>query len=104
MHFLPRTPQREKLAEPGAGRPAASAEEWVGRNRNGKRRLWERLNPRHRKVLHILAKALAAQQSHARIEEEMRWKFSQLQADIERLANRASALLAEVARRTRPPA
>jgi hypothetical protein len=104
MHFHPRTPHREKPAEPGDGLPAASAEEWLGRNRDGKRRLWERLNPRHRKALHILAEALAAQQSHAKLEDQMRGKLSQLLADVERLANRASALLAEVARRTRPRA
>ncbi|MBS1840045.1 MAG: hypothetical protein JSS69_17100 [Acidobacteria bacterium] len=104
MHFHPRTPQREKPTEPGTGRPTGSAEEWLGRNRDGKRRLWERLNPRHRKSLHILAEALAAQQSHAQLEEGMRGKFSQLQADVERLVNRASTLLAEVARRTRPRA
>ena len=104
MHFHPRTPQKEKPAEPGAGRPTGSAEEWLGRNRDGKRRLWERLNPRHRKSLHILAEALAAQQSHAGIEEGMRGKLSQVQADVERLASRASALLVEVARRARPRA
>ncbi len=104
MHFHPRTPHRENPAEPETGRPTGSAEEWLGRNRDGRRRLWERLNPRHRKVLRILAEALAAQQSHARLEEEIRGKFSQLQADVERLANRATAFLAEVARRTRPRA
>jgi hypothetical protein len=102
MHFHPRTPHREKPAEPGTGRPAASAEEWLGRDRDGKRRLWERLNPRHRKALHILAEALAAQQTHAKLEDETRAKLSQLLADLERLANRAAILLAEVARRTRP--
>jgi hypothetical protein len=104
VHFHPRTPHRENLAEPGTGRPTGSAEEWLGRNRGGKRRLWERLNPRHRKVLRILAEALAAQQSHVKLEEEMRGKFSQLRADVERLANRATVFLVEVARRTRPRA
>jgi hypothetical protein len=104
MHFHPRTPNREKSAESGSGRPVGSAEEWLGRNRDGKRLLWERLNPRHRKALHTLAEALAAQQKHARLEDETRSKLSQLSAEVDRLANRAAALLVEVARRTRPRA
>jgi len=104
MHFYPRTTRREKSAEPAAGRPAGSAEEWLGRNRSEKQRLWERLNPRHRKSLRLLAEALAAHQSHARLEDAARTKIAQLLADVERLAGRAAALLAEVARRTRPRA
>jgi hypothetical protein len=43
-----------KTAEPLPGtedeaRPVESGEQWLGRNATGKRRLWERLNPRHRK-------------------------------------------------------
>jgi hypothetical protein len=104
MHFYPRTIRREKLAEPEDGRPASSAEEWLGRNRSGKQRLWERLNPRHRKALRLLAETLAVQQNHARLDDVTRGKLSQLLADVERLAARAAALLAEVARRTRPRA
>ena len=104
MHFYPRTAHREKSAEPAGGRPAGSAEEWLGRNRGEKQRLWERLNPRHRKALRLLAEALAAQQMHARLEDSTRGKLSQLLADVEHLASRAAALLAEVARRTRPRA
>ena len=104
MHFFPRTTREQKPAEPTAGRPAGSAEEWLGRNRGEKQRLWERLNPRHRKALRVLAEALAAQQSHARLDDTTRTKLSQLLADVERLANRATVLLAGVARRTRPPA
>ena len=33
MHFYLRTNHREKSAEPAGGRPAGSAEEWLGRNR-----------------------------------------------------------------------
>ena len=104
MHFHPRKPIREKPAEPVSSRPTGSAEEWLGRNRDGKRQLWERLNPRHRKALHTLAEALAAQQVHARLEDEIRSKLSQLSADVERLASRAASLLVEVARRARPRA
>jgi hypothetical protein len=49
--------------EPEAGRPAGTGEEWLGRNRSAKRRLWERLNPRHRKELRVIAEALAMQQN-----------------------------------------
>ena len=104
MHFYPRTTRREKPAEPADGRPAGSAEEWLGRNRNEKQRLWERLNPRHRKMLRLLAEALAAQQTHARLQDSTRQKLSQLLADVEHLAGRATALLVEVAGRTRPRA
>jgi len=104
MHFYPKTTRREKPAEPSAGRPAGSAEEWLGRNRDEKQRLWERLNPRHRKSLRLLAEALVAQQTHARLDDATRGKLSQLLADIEHLANRAAVLLAGVARRTRPRA
>jgi len=102
MHFYPRITNREKSAEPAAGRPASSAEEWLGRNRGEKQRLWEKLNPRHRKALRLLAEALVAQQSHARWDDPTRGKLSQLLADVERLANRAAVLLAGVARRTPP--
>ncbi len=104
MHFYPRTTRREKPAEPTTGRPASSAEEWLGRNRGEKQRLWERLNPRHRKLLRILAEALATHQSHARLEDETRIKIAQLVADVEHLANRAAVLLARVARRAPPRA
>jgi hypothetical protein len=102
MHFYPRTNHREKPAEPVGGRPAGSAEEWLGRNRGEKQLLWERLNPRHRKALRLLGEALAAQQNHARLDDATRGKLSQLLADLEYLASRAATLLVEVARRTRP--
>jgi len=104
MYFHPRTNGKEKPTEPASGKPAASAEDWLGRNRTEKRRLWERLSPRHRKTLRLLAEALAAHQTHAKLEETTRGKIAQLLADAERLANRAAAILAEVARRTRPRA
>ena len=104
MHFYPRTTRREKPVEPLAAHPASSAEEWLGRNRGEKQRLWERLNPRHRKSLRLLAEALAAQQAHARLEDSTRGKLGQLLADVEHLAARAATILAEVARRTRPRA
>jgi len=88
--------------EPQSGRPAASGEAWLGRNRSDKRRLWERLNPRHRKDLRLLAEALALQQNHARLPEPLRVRLDAAIADLERLVRRIAALVAEVARRTPP--
>jgi hypothetical protein len=101
MHFYPRTTRREKPAEHADGRAAGGAEEWLGRNRGEKQRLWERLNPRHRKALRQLGEALAARQNHAKLDDATRGKLSQLLADVEHLAARAAMILAEVARRTR---
>src|SRR6516165_5783689 len=102
MSFYPS--HREKPFGPAAGRPVVRAEEWPGRNRGAKQRLWERLNPRHRKALRLLARALVAEQSRARLEDSTSGEVSRLRADIELLANRPARLLAEVARRARPPA
>jgi hypothetical protein len=89
-------------AEPGAGRPAGTGEEWLGRNRTAKRRLWERLNPRHRKELRMIAEALAMQQQHASLPEPLRARLSESVEQLEQLARRIGALLAEVTRRTPP--
>jgi hypothetical protein len=86
--------------EPQNGRPAESGEAWLGRNRDDRRRLWERLNPRHRKELRLLGEALALQQSHARLPEPAKAKLDAAIADLERVVRRIAALLAEVARRT----
>ncbi len=91
-------------AEPGSGRPAGTGEEWLGRNRSAKRRLWERLNPRHRKELRVIAEALAMQQTHAKLPEPLRARLSESIEQLERLARRMGALLAEVTRRTPPRA
>ena len=91
-------------AEPEAGRPTGTGEEWLGRNRSAKRRLWERLNPRHRKELRVIAEALAMQQTHANLPEPLRARLSESIEQLERLARRMAALLAEVTRRTPPRA
>jgi hypothetical protein len=88
--------------EPEAGRPAGTGEEWLGRNRSAKRRLWERLNPRHRKELRVIAEALAMQQTHANLPEPLRARLSDSIEQVERLARRIAGLLAEVTRRTPP--
>ena len=61
MNFMihPRKQSPAPVAEPETGRPAGTGEEWLGRNQSAKRRLWERLNPRSRKQIHVIAQALA---------------------------------------------
>jgi hypothetical protein len=92
------------VIEPESGRPAGTGEEWLGHNRSAKRRLWERLNPRSRKQVRTIAEALALQQTHAQLPDPLRARLSAAIAELERLANRLGALLAEVARRTPPGA
>ena len=89
--------------EPQTGRSVESAESWLGRNRSSKRRLWERLNPRHRKELRMLAEALALQQGHARLPDTLRVRLDAALAELDRLVRRIASILAEVARRTPPP-
>jgi hypothetical protein len=80
-----------------------SGEGWLGHNRSEKRRLWERLNPRHRKELRMLAEALALEQNHARLPEAARGRLDAALAELDRAIRRIAAILAELARRT-PPA
>ena len=111
MLFLTRKPRMTagttaagNSTEPEAGRPAGTGEEWLGRNRSAKQRLWERLNPRHRKELRVIAEALAMQQTHANLPEPLRARLSESIEQVERLARRIGVLLAEVTRRTPPRA
>ncbi len=106
MNFMiqPRKQNTAPVAEPEAGRPAGTGEEWLGRNRSSKRQLWERLNPRSRGQVRMIAEALALQQTHAQLPEPLRARLSATIAEVERLVARARALLAEVARRTPPRA
>jgi len=89
-----------QVAEPESGRPAGTGEEWLGRNRSSRRRLWERLNPRSRKQIRMLAEALALQQTHANLPEPVRLRLSAAVDELERLLTRVRAILVEVARRT----
>jgi len=104
MNFMiqPRKQNIAPVAEPEAGLPAGTGEEWLGRNRSSKQRLWERLNPRSRKQVRMIAEALALQQTHAQLPEPLRARLSATIDDIERLVAKTRALLAEVARRTPP--
>src|SRR6267143_547816 len=104
MNFMiqPRKQNPAPVAEPETGRPAGTGEEWLGRNRSTKRRLWERLNPRSRRHIRMIAEALALQQTHAQLPDSVRGRLSAAMHEVERLAGRLRALLAEVARRTPP--
>jgi hypothetical protein len=98
----PRKQNAAPVAEPETGRPAGTGEEWLGRNRSSKRRLWERLNPRSRKEIRVIAEALALQQTHAQLPDSLRARLSTMIRELERLLARIHGLLAEVARRTPP--
>ncbi len=102
----PKIPTQAQPLEPATGRPEASGEQWLGRNASNReasgRRLWERLNPRHRKQLRLLARALALRQSQARLPEDVRARLVAAIEDLERLATRIERLLATLATRTLP--
>ena len=53
-------------------------------------------------MIRMMAEALAMQQTHAQLPEPLRARLSATIGEIERLAARTRALLAEVARRTPP--
>lgn len=95
------------LPEPESGRPEISGEEWLGRKpgagQGSGRRLWERLNPLHRKQLRLLARALVLRQFQARLPEPGRGRLLAALDELERLAGRIERLLAEMARRGPPP-
>lgn len=101
--MIRQTGNTNRTEEPQAGRPSESGESWLGRNRSEKRRLWERLNPRHRKELRMLAEALAMQQNHAQLPESARTRLDAAIAELGRVIHRIAAILAEVARQTLPP-
>jgi hypothetical protein len=97
-----KTQNATQVAEPETGRPAGTGEQWLGHNRSAKRRLWERLNPRSRKQIRIIAEALALQQTHARLPEPMRARLSATIEELERVVRGIGAVLAEIARKTPP--
>jgi hypothetical protein len=102
--MIRRTEKTGQTPEPESGRPAESGEGWLGHNRSGKRRLWERLNPRHRKELRLLAEALVLQQNHARMPDTARTRLDGALAELDRVIRRIAAILAELARQTPPAA
>src|SRR5260370_38442024 len=94
--------QNAAVAEPEAGGPAGTGGQWLGRNRSKKQRLWERLNPRSRKQIRLIAEALAQQQTHAHLPEPLRARLSAAIGELERVAGRIGALMAEIAQRRAP--
>jgi hypothetical protein len=97
-----KTSNTAPAAEPEAGRPAGTGEEWLGRNRSAKRRLWERLNPRSRKQMRVIAEALAMQQTHASLPEPARARLSAAMEELDRVVRRIGTLLEELTRRAPP--
>jgi hypothetical protein len=97
--MIRRTEKTTQTPEPQTGQPTESGEGWLGRNRSGKRQLWERLNPRHRKELRMLAEALVLQQNHARLPEAARGRLDAALAELDRVIRRIAAILAELTRR-----
>jgi len=91
------TNQMPKL-EPVSGRPEASGEQWLTGSARGKRRLWEHLNPRHRKQLRLLAHALVLRQAQARLPDGVRMQLLAAAEELERLATRLEKLLATAKR------
>ena len=89
--------------EPAAGRPVAPAPEWPGHRASPKPRLWERLNPRHRKQLLLLARAMALRQAKARLPEEAHARLGAALDQLERLCRRVEEILSAVASRKPPP-
>jgi hypothetical protein len=96
-------PPQPTQTETPAERPELSGEAWLGRNASEKRRLWERLNPRHRRTLRMLGHAMALRQSQAQLPEAVRAALADALDQIERIAAWMERLLAAwVASRTRP--
>jgi hypothetical protein len=102
MFFRTRPRNAVPGAEPETGRPAATGEEWLGRNRSAKRQLWERLNPRSRRQIRLIAEALALQQTHAQLPDLLRTRLSAATEELDRVVARIRMLLAEMLRRTPP--
>ena len=98
----PSAKKPEPTLEPATGRPVASGEQWLGRNPKAARRLWERLNPPHRRQLRLLAQALVLRQEKARLPEAVRGKLLAALDELDRLVARIEKLLATVAIRTPP--
>jgi hypothetical protein len=92
--FKPWTPTAKSES---AARALSSADEWLGRNSPGKRRLWEQLSPLHRKQLYALARVLALRQRSAALPEPLRAQLADVAHQVERLTSRIESLLAALA-------
>ena len=98
----PSAKKPEPTLEPATGCPVASGEQWLSRNPHAARRLWERLNPLHRRQLRLVAQALVLRQEKARLPETVRGKLLAVLDELDRLVARIEKLLATVAIRTPP--
>src|SRR5260370_801557 len=63
--------QNAAVAEPEAGRPAGTGEQWLGPNPSTKQRLWERLKPPSPKQIRLISKSVGALSARA---DEIRLK------------------------------
>ena len=88
--------------EPAEGRPVASGDEWLGKNAGTRRRLWERLNPRHRRELRLLARALAMSQTKEHIPPSIRQQLLAAVDEFGRLSRRIEQLLVLLTKPTPP--
>jgi hypothetical protein len=89
---------------PGNWQPTSSGEEWLGRNRSDRRRLWERLSPPHRRLLRVLAQALVLRQEKARLPDALRGRLLTALDEIERLAARIESAARDNSAPPRGPA
>lgn len=96
------TESKPPSPEPGEGRPVASGDEWLGKNASTRRRLWERLNPRHRRELRLLARALAMSQVKERIPPGIRQQLLAALDEFGRLSRRIEQLLVLLTKPTPP--
>ena len=80
--------------------PTRSAEQWLGIG--DRRRLWERLNPRHRRLLRVLAHALVLAQDKARLPEPVCTRLLAALYELERVARRLEHLFTVVAGKSPP--
>lgn len=96
------TETKPPVPEPDNGRPVASGDAWLGKNSGTRRRLWERLNPRHRRELRLLARALAMSQAKESIPHYIRPQLLAALDELGRLSRRIQRLLVLLTKPTPP--
>lgn len=92
---------QQPAPEAASCRPVECGEQWLGRNQSNRRRLWERLNPRHRKTLRLLVRALVLRQEKARLPDPLPACLVAAPDELDRRARSIEQLLSAVASRTR---
>ena len=96
------TETKPPLPEPDNGRPVASGDAWLGKNSGTRRRLWERLNPRHRRELRLLARALAMSQAKERIPASIHRQLLTALDELDRVSRSIEHLLVLLTKPTPP--